>query len=396
MALQLYSQQYWYPTGALASNLPFQVFPNNSNAFAQLWADAAGTIPLANPGTSTDGAGFVTFYATVGDYWLHLDTETFLIDVGLSLEQADLSTGVASGGEMNINAGNPQAVDIAALIGYIVDNNNVLSVAPTITKVDRPAQVVVLDGPAQARALTWWLMDAAGTVFQQAFPPTAAQRRNILQLGVSLYDPIAATLIDVQSNPVILGQPANQFVDLLESLGPFNLDGNLPTPVPGTLSFDVSSGHVFSRALNHYDAGVLTDSPHINATPAHAPTLFKRVIRVPEIPLPPDVTTVDPTQYDFNGVLTPVAGPAGVSTVQRIFIIPNSSPSAQAVVQYGQRTFSSLQIAVSSIGSSDFVPNPAAGFGALVGYIAMTRTCTNLADQSQAVFVRPTSKLPMS
>jgi hypothetical protein len=394
MALALYSEQYWYPTGALAQNLAYQVFPNNSNAFAQLWADPAGTIPLANPGTSTDGAGFVTFYATVGQYWLHLDTETFLIDVGLSEEQADLSTGIASGGDMKISGGNPQAVEITALVGYIVDNNDPLSVSPSIVKVDRPTQTVMLDGAALARALTWWLMDSAGAVIQQAFPPTPSQRRDFLQLGISLYDPFVGMLVDVQSNPVILGQPANQFVDLLDSLGPFNLGGNIASPVAGTLQFDLTAGSVFSRALNYYDSGVLTNSPHINATPAHSPTTFKRVIRVAESPLPPDVTIIDPTQWDLNGVLTPVVGPAAVSTVQRIFVVPNSSPSAQVVVQYGQHIYASLLAAVNSIGASDFEPNPAAGFGALVGYIALIRTCTDLSDQTQAVFVGPTSKLP--
>jgi hypothetical protein len=393
MALVQYNKLYWFPNGAIASNVPARVFPNNVNVFASLFADQAGTIPLPNP-LNTDVLGFLTFYAEEGQYWVHLDSETFLEDVGLSEEQADLSTGVASGGDLTVNVGNPQAVDITALVGYVVDNNATTSIPPTVVKVDRPNQTVVLDGPAQLRALTWWVMDSAGTVIQQAFPPDPVQRRSSLELGISLYDPGLGAIVDVQSSPVILGQPANQFVDLLEALGPFKLSGIDLTPVAGTLSFNTSAGTMFVRALNHYASGVLTDSPHISPTPAHAPTLFKRVIRVAESPLPPDVTTVNPAMYDLNGVLTPVGGGTNTSTVQRVFVVPNSSPSAQVAVQYGQTTFASLSAATAAIGTSNFIPNPISGFGALVGYIAMTRIATNLADPTQAVFIRPNSKLP--
>lgn len=392
MALVLYSDLYWYPTGMIAANLPAAVFPHHSNAFAPIFSDSAGT-PLANP-ASTDGTGTLTFWAEEGKYWVHIDTEAFLIDVGLSEEEADLSTGVASGGELSPSLVNPQAVTIGSLVGYVVDNNDLLSVVPTVTKVDEALQTVVLDGPAQARALTWWLMDSAGAVIQQAFPPPPDQRRSHIALGVSLYDPGVNAIVDVQSQPVILGQPANQFADTLDSMGPIRLDGNEITFVPGSLGFNLSAGTVFSRGLNHFNTGVLTNSPHINATPGRSPAMFKRVIRVAESPLPPDVFTVDPTRYDLNGVLTLVGGGPNTSTVVRIFVIPNGSPSAQVAVQYGQQTFSSLSAAVGVIGTANFIPNPLSTFGALIGYIAVTRVATDLTDPVQAVFVRPNSKLP--
>jgi hypothetical protein len=393
MALVQYTDLYWFPNGAIASNTPAAVFQHHANTLIPLFADLAGTIPLPNP-LNTDAFGNLTFFAEEGKYWVHIDTEAFLIDVGLSEEDADLSTGVASGGDMNINAGNPQAVDISALVGYVVDNNALTSIVPTVVKVDEPAQTVILDAAAQTRALTNWLMDSAGNVIQQEPPPSPTQRRTHLQLGASLYDPGLGALQAVQSSPVILGQPANQLADLMDLLGPFNISGNQLSAIAGTLSFGATAGSVFARGLNHFNAGVLTDSPHINATPARSPATFKRVIRVAESPLPPDVTTVDPANYDLNGVLTPVGGGTNTSTVQRVFIVPNTSPSAQVAVQYGQATFTSLAAATAAIGISNFTPNPVSGFGALVGYIAMIRTATDLSNPAHAVFVRPNSKLP--
>jgi len=77
---ELYEDTYWYPTGALALNAQTAVFPEDSNVFATLWADAAETVPLANPLT-TDAAGVLTFYAAAGQYWVHMGEESFLVDV---------------------------------------------------------------------------------------------------------------------------------------------------------------------------------------------------------------------------------------------------------------------------------------------------------------------------
>jgi len=80
MALALYSQKFWFPSGALAPGVVSRVFLHDTNTFAPLWADAGGTVPVANP-TVTDAAAFLTFWIEEGTYWLHLDTESFEITV---------------------------------------------------------------------------------------------------------------------------------------------------------------------------------------------------------------------------------------------------------------------------------------------------------------------------
>lgn len=391
MALVRYSKKYWFPNGVLAANLPAAVFPEDSNFYAPLFSDISGT-PLPNP-TSTDGAGVLTFWAEEGSYWVHIDSEAFAIDVGLSLESADLSTGVATGGQMDIATAT--SVTIGALVGYIVDNNEPTSAEITPVKVDTPVQTVALDVNSLSRAITFWLMDASGNVIQQGFPPSPTQRRTHLALGITLFDTGLGTLTEVQTQQVILGQPVNQLADLMDALGSFNATpmGNLLTPLPGTLSFEKSAGEIFSRGFNHFNAGVLTDTPHLNPSPAQSPAVFRRVTRFPESPLPPSTTTIDPTLYDLNGVLTPVGGGTNTATVQRVYAIPVNNDPNRIAVQYGQFTFPSLNAAVLAIGSVPYVPSPVIGFGCLIGYIAVIRTATNLADPAQATFVRA-SKFP--
>lgn len=384
MALQQYSKVFWFPDGTLAANLQARVFPENSNALAPVFSDSIGT-PLANP-VSTNGSGVLTFWAEEGMYWIHIDSESFLVDVGLSEEQADLSTGIASGGELNIASNT--SVEITALVGYVAAVNALTSIAPTITKVDQPTQTVPLDAGSLARSITWWRMTSAGTVVQQASTPTPEERRNSIVLGVSLFDTGLGQLVEVQTLPVILGQPVNQMADLMDAIGPISLSGNLITANGVNLSFNKSSGTLFSRASNHFSAGVLTDNPNISPSPGQTPATLRRILRTSTIPTPPPVATIDPTQFDNAGVLTAVGGGTNTSTIQRVWLFATNVASAQIAVQYGQATYGSLSAGVAAIGTETFVPAPVTAVGALIGYIVVIRTATNLSDPTQAVFVK--------
>lgn len=387
MALAQYSDTFWFPSGILASSVQATVFARNNSAPATLWANAAGTVPLPNP-LLTNALGQLSFFATVGEYWIHIDSESFLVDVGMSEEQSDLSTGISSGGNMDPNVGNPQAIDIAALVGYVVDNTSVTPGAPSLIRVDAPAQTVALDAGGLARPITWWLMDSAGNVIQQAARPDGTQRRTHLLLGATVFESGSAQIIEVQSLPVILPQQANQIVDLMDALGPFSLSGNRISNAGANRSFNKTSGLLFARAFNHFVGSVLTDNPHISASPAQTPCQFRRVTQnITSFPAGGIVTTIDPANYDVGGVVTPVGGGVNTSTIQRVYLFATNIPPNQILVQYGQQQYGSLSAAIAGIGAGNFVPAPVNADGALIGYIAVIRSATNLSDPTQAAFV---------
>lgn len=380
MALEHYTDTFWFPNGQLAKNIAARVFSISFSTLATLWADAAGTMPLAQP-VSTSAAGVLDFWAETGDYWLHLDTESFRISVGMSQFEAGLSTGTASGGEFTASA-TPGSVDITPLVGYVVTHTQDGD-APTIVRVVSPQRTEALAGASLTRPLTWWLMDSAGTVTQQAARPSNSQRRSHLVLGLTAYDGVSAIVFD-QTLPTILPQPQNQLIDLMGALGPFSVSGNLVSPVPGTLSFDKTEGSVFAHAFNHIPTP--TD-PHVSTLVAQTPVNFSYNTQQ-SFSEGPINTALDPASYDVAGTVTPVANPA-FFTVQRVWGYPLNDVLQQVRVQYGQDTYATMTDAVNAIGNTDFIPNPEAEpFSALLAHIVIRADATDLSDLTQALVLR--------
>lgn len=388
MVLAQYDDLFWYPSGTLAVGITARVFELSSNTLAALWVDAAGTIPLPQPLTTTTPGARLTFWAEEGDYWLHLDSETFQITVGgapppSDLAEVTMSTGVDEGGTITANGVDPLAVDITAVRSFIVDDITD-PINPTITAVNQPARTVQLDAAAQLRALTWWLMDDTGALIQQATEPTALERRQFVVLGRTFFNPLSGTIIGSKSIHTMLRQQAAQLVDLMDALGPFSLTGNRIAPVPASLQFTKSDGLVFIHSIAE---DTTPWNPHEGATPAQSPAQFRRILQTTAVPSP-IVNVIDPANYDVGGVLTPVGGGTNSSTIQRVFVTPADNTIDQISVQYGQTVYSSLTAALDAVSVGTFVPNPGlAALAAFIGYIVVTRTATNLADTTQARFI---------
>lgn len=409
--MELYSEQFWFPDTVLSANVAYQVFPDNVNVFAPLFADAAGTIPLPNPGVA-DGAGFVTFYVAAGTYWLHLDTETFEIvlptpplgpflplaggtltgpvlintaDLDINVGQAlatTVSTGVLTGGLMS--GVGTSTVTFGPMTGYIVDYVTTPA-NPTVKAVNMAGQVHPLAGVELTRTVNWWMADEFGVITSQATRPTDAQRRTSIQLGVtgSVIGP--GTLFNVQALPVVLNQPAEQFADLLYGLSPFSIDGNMVSPNGANLLVDKSVGEMFAASFSY---ATTPDAPHHVVSPAETPLTFRYATRV-AASQGPLTTLIDVGNYDVGGVITPIPGGANTSTIHRVFLFGTGIATAQVAIQYGQTIYASLTAALDNVGAGTFVINPDfLGIGVLVGYIVVTKSATTLNNPAQAVFVR--------
>lgn len=387
MALAHYRDLFWFPTGPVAANTPARVFPFSSNVLAPLFADMAGTIPLTNP-LNTDGAGFLDFWAEEGEYWIHIDSESFRVSVGnpVNLDPWDgasvaLSTGTMSGGAL---AAAGTSISVPETVGYVVDYTTD-SFRPSLTRVHVLAQLVPLSGAALARTLTWWLIDVNGNVIEQPLEPTRAQRRTHIVLGFSIV--FGGVVVFTNPIPQYLPQPYNNYADLTDTLGPYIIGGALHSPNGINLSFDITAGTMFSRS---FAVDTTPNDPNVAPIAAQTPAQFRRATSTTTV-FPAPVTTIDPANYDVGGVITPIPGGANVSTIQRVFAFAQDSAPDQLVVQYGQRTYTSLTAAVAGIGIEPYVINPAF-VTALVGWICVIRTATDLSNPAQATFVPSVAK----
>ena len=294
-----------------------------------------------------------------------------------------LSTGVAAGGEFSVNLLDPASLDIAPLVGYIT-SFDIDPFNPVITRIDYPGGTVAMDAGSLLRTATAWLMDADQNIIQQANPPTNEQRREMIYLGVTAQ--VAGVIIVDQTLQVILQQPANQLTDLMASLGAFNISGNLVTPNGVNLQINQSAGTMFSQSFNHFAGPVQTNDPHVSTTQAQTPASFRYITRNSPV-FGPLVTVLDVANYDVAGVITPIGGGAGNSTIHRVWLYANNTATEQIVIQYGQTIHPNLAAALDAVGARTFVANPLTRAAALLGYICVTRVATNLSDVTQAVFV---------
>jgi len=304
---------------------------------------------------------------------------------GVTLDVAQLltmglSTSIISGGELTPNA-DPTKVDISALTGYFVTYDSSQPLGPTnplLTFLSFPAQIGLTPG----FPVTWFLVTALGVLVQQPATPTPTQRRTNLVVGLTAS--AGGVIVVDQTLPVIPSQVNNQLTDLMESLTPFGTTGNLLSANGVNLTFNKTVGQMFARG---FSAVPTFQDPHNSILVAQTPAQFRTITADPTF-FGPLASVVDRANYDPNGlgVITPIGGGANTSTNFRIWGFANNTATEQILVQYGQNTYASLTAARDGIGSGLFAVNPNTVGGALLGWISVTRTATDLSNPAQAVF----------
>jgi len=296
-----------------------------------------------------------------------------------------LSTSVISGGELTPNI-DPTKIDISAMTGYIVDYNSSAPLSatnPLITFVSAPARI----GITPTFPVTWFMADSAGALVQQSTTPTPTQRRTHLPYGLTAAATAGGVILVDQTLPVIPSQLGNQLVDLMDKLGPFgDTTSNLLSANGVNLTFNKTAGTMFARAFSQVPT---YQDPHNSVLAAQTPVQFRTITTNPAF-FGPLTSILDVANYDQNGsgVITAVGGGTNNSTNFRVWGFANNTATEQILVQYGQRVYASLTAATQGIGSGTFVPNPNTVGGALLGWISVRHTATDLSNSAQAVFTK--------
>lgn len=293
--------------------------------------------------------------------------------VGKTLAQLS-STGVVKGLALSINA-DPTKFDIAAGTYEIVDNytDPLNTVVTHVAYAGSTANTLTYLATAPA---TYILLDSSGNITQQTSYPTPSERRAKALIG-RLTHQNNAVITFANTFPDIKDGIVSQVYDLMDAMAPFKIGGLAITTNGANLSFNRSSGSAFFRAASWV------------ATPANPHTLnftsqtlqpFRKMTQTTTVD-GSDVTVVEPNYYDVGGVRTLNGGGNGTATIQRVYLYK----SGGVRVAYGQKVYTNIATALSSINQDPFVPNPTIEQTAiLIGYIVLTKDCTDLTNTNKA------------
>lgn len=286
------------------------------------------------------------------------------------------STGLVSGGILSIGAPT-STFSIATGTGEVVDVTN--PAAPVVTPVSWATQSNVTVTNIGTQPVTYILVNSAGALVQQSTYPTPTQRRDNIFIGrLNHFNNTSISFAD--TFPDYKLSPVAGFYDLVDAMAPFKIGGLSVSANGANLSMNISAGTAFFRSANYAST---IKNPNLITFAGGSPQAFRKMTST-TTPDVADVTLIDPANYDVGGVVTPVGGGGGRSTIQRIY----AYKSGAIRVQYGQNFYANLNAAVAAISSDSFTPNPTIENTAiLIGYLALERSATDLSNTNQARFV---------
>ena len=260
--------------------------------------------------------------------------------------------------------------------GWIVDNST-NPTNPIITYVDYPGQTGLTTSYLTTDYATYLMITTASSLLMQPTFPTDVQRRQNIYLG-KLGHGTKTNLLNAFNEPDLDYSPLSQLRDMFTPIKIIN-DGVITSPNGSNLSFNTSAGKLWGLGIGFVENTLTPSSFIVNA---QSPTTFQ--YRGMSGGTGSDITSIDPTVYDNNGIITPIGAPTKQSTNQRIYMLQNG----KIRVQYGQKIYADLTTAVSNAQSELF--NKFISFkdnAILIGILSLVSNASDLSNTSQALFL---------
>lgn len=299
--------------------------------------------------------------------------ENAMVDIDNRLRDAR-TTGSLTGGELTVNGTNPENVDISAGSVAILDNTDPL--APDYTFVDFAGVTDV----SPATQISYFYVDATGTIGQQSAALTAVERRTRCPLGVtSSAGGVGTNITGSASRVVPVQQISQQLRDFSEAIGKLRVTGAVMGPGSvATLELSISAGKLLEWGANFHNDPL---DPHTETVTAASPLTFRRALSTGSQTT--DRTTVDVTQYESApGVLTNLGNNRW--QIKTFFRFPGGNVRAL----YGQNEYGSLAIAEAALATrSVTIPAAFTSNGFLLGYLIVQRGTVDLTTGLTSKFI---------
>ena len=236
------------------------------------------------------------------------------------LEGNVISTGVFSFSGITLASSN--TFNVGPMEAWIVDNTT-NPLVPDVIYVQYSGQTNIPSLYYSSATETYLLITSGATLIQQTTFPTPQQRRQNVYLG-KMGHGNKTSLINAFNEPDLDVSPLGQLRDMFTPIKLIN-ENVYPSPNTG-LTFNTSSGTLWGLGIGFVSNQLNPSSLTITA---NTPTTFQ--YRTQTGGTATNRTTIDPGNYDLNGVVTPVGLPAKQATNQRIYLLQNG----QFRLQYG-------------------------------------------------------------
>lgn len=287
--------------------------------------------------------------------------------------KADLSTGLIKNGLISISA-DPTKFNISAGIGIISNFDN--PETPVSTIINFPAFTGVTPTYLTTGNITYVAINSTSAIVMQATPFTPSQRRDLIILGAVIHSNLTninvVNNIDAPSNAI-----GNQLHDFIEAVGVLNITGNKYSANGANLSLNKSAGSIFKFGVNF-----ATDwkNPHQISQSSGTALAFR--YRTQNGTEGADRTTLDPTTYDLNNVLTSV--PNNKFVIETVIMFQTGLTR----VLKGQNYYDDLASAQAAIFTRDFVmESNAKENGVVRAYIIMKNNAASLQNATDSKII---------
>lgn len=289
------------------------------------------------------------------------------------VKKAFLSTGLIKNGLVTTNA-DPTKFNITAGIGIISNFDDPEN--PTSTIVNFPAFTGITPTYLLTGNITYVAINSVPSVVMQATPFTNIQRRDLIALGAVIHSNLTTiNLVNNISAPI--NADTNQIHDFMEAIGALNVSGNKYSANGANLSLNKSAGAIFKLGVNF--ANNWKDPHNLTIASGMALTFRYRTQNGTE---GLDITSLDPSVYDLNNVLTAV--PVNRFSIQTVTLFQ----TGQTRIQYGQTTYATMAEAEAAIITRAYVvePNIAAN-GIARAYIILRHNATDLTNATTSKII---------
>lgn len=177
--------------------------------------------------------------------------------------------------------------------------------------------------------------------------------------------------------------------DFFRSFGPLKISGHTLQTSGSTLGLTKAGGTAYKDGANY------------SVNPNHPSTVVENAVNTSKIyryyvsGSTPIINTgvgiagftgIDPTNYNLNGILTPV--PSNDFSIQRVYWVPNS-PTNALIVYYGTATYPNLLTAINAKDSEVFTEATNTATNAIfLGYVIVKESATNLTVAADCTIIQ--------